>query len=378
MKNSVGKLKKGMMVSLATIMMFGASSSVFAGVPNMDTQIKNGVKQAVTYDGLDENDIKNTFVRDGEKNGVPVYRSTKDVIYNTDGSNAETKEELTAVLYLYLDAFIEKAEEDLGGNYDGGARYRVGSFGNNKGELECSDEGKVVAYGYFDYVKETDQVPEPTPIVGVPRPEDPVPVETPAPMGDENYEFPDYLKDGPTNVAKPNYRPEVIAKVYKLYNKGVIGGDQNGMLKPYKNLSRAEFAKILVVAFGLEGTGESEGFVDTKGHWAESVINVAVDNGLLKGVGEGKFDPNASVTLEQASAIMVRLYEQKGISLQLSNEQLAKCPSELTWGKESYCMCWSASLFEGVTMENPTSPLCKVDGVVAIANLLELVEEQSK
>ena len=47
--------------------------------------------------------------------------------------------------------------------------------------------------------------------------------------------------------------------------------------------------------------GMNTGLTDVKGHWAESYINYCYSLGIIAGRGNGKFDPAATVTGNEAA-----------------------------------------------------------------------------
>lgn|GEM_PF-758864 len=62
------------------------------------------------------------------------------------------------------------------------------------------------------------------------------------------------------------------------------------------------------VAEEVETTTNKSGFTDVPdNHWARSSITKAVDKGVLVGVSEGKFDPNANITRAQMAVILDRI-----------------------------------------------------------------------
>jgi len=56
-----------------------------------------------------------------------------------------------------------------------------------------------------------------------------------------------------------------------LEKNGVINGYEDGTFIPDGNVTRAEFAKMLCVAFGCDGTEKAQ-YTDVSGHWAEEYI----------------------------------------------------------------------------------------------------------
>ncbi len=88
----------------------------------------------------------------------------------------------------------------------------------------------------------------------------------------------------------------------KLAINDVVVGYPDGMFKPNRNISRAEFATMLVKGFNLDCDMCRESmFSDVPaGNWANAAIAKAVDENLLKGYPNGKFQPNHPVTRAEA------------------------------------------------------------------------------
>lgn len=113
--------------------------------------------------------------------------------------------------------------------------------------------------------------------------------------------------------------------VETLYNKGVVGGINNGALdknglatfNPAGTLNRAEAAKILVDAFGLEKAyaGTANNFSDvTKGAWYFDYVETAYAHGLVKGYEGGRYGPSDAVTREQIAVIAQNSREEAGVA----------------------------------------------------------------
>ncbi len=58
----------------------------------------------------------------------------------------------------------------------------------------------------------------------------------------------------------------------ELENKGIINGYEDGSFRPHGSVTRAEFAKMLSLAFESE-SGSDASYTDVLGHWAETYIN---------------------------------------------------------------------------------------------------------
>ena len=90
----------------------------------------------------------------------------------------------------------------------------------------------------------------------------------------------------------------------------IIKGDDLGNFNPDNTITRAEFAAIVCRAKGLENAAEgakgATSFKDVAAdHWAAGYINLATQNGIINGYGDGNFGPEDKVTYEQAVKMLV-------------------------------------------------------------------------
>ncbi len=88
----------------------------------------------------------------------------------------------------------------------------------------------------------------------------------------------------------------------KLAINDVVVGYPDGMFKPNKNISRAEFATMLVKGFNMNAHGATTNrFSDvSQDNWANAAIAKAVDEDLLRGYPNHTFKPNNNVTRVEA------------------------------------------------------------------------------
>ena len=98
--------------------------------------------------------------------------------------------------------------------------------------------------------------------------------------------------------------------VSTLSNAGVINGRPGNVFDPTAPITRAEFAAIAVRFFGGEYDGADQ-FSDIAGHWANSEINRAYMNELIKGYPDGTFRPDNYITRAEAMTIVNRVLERK-------------------------------------------------------------------
>ncbi len=91
---------------------------------------------------------------------------------------------------------------------------------------------------------------------------------------------------------------------------GLLKGYEDNTFKPDGDITRAEFAAVVVRAKGQEETAQSSQgdtiFEDVPGNfWGSGYINVATSLGIINGYGDGKFGPDDKVTYEQAVKMVV-------------------------------------------------------------------------
>ena len=102
--------------------------------------------------------------------------------------------------------------------------------------------------------------------------------------------------------------------ILNVINKGWMEGISSMSFSPDGILTRAQAAAILVKALGIteNADGEANGmaFHDTAGHWAENEIEIARQNNIISGIGNGKFAPDMPVTREQMAVMFGRVFTQ--------------------------------------------------------------------
>ena len=92
-------------------------------------------------------------------------------------------------------------------------------------------------------------------------------------------------------------------EIDKLATNDVVVGYPDRLFKPSRNISRAEFATMLVKGLDKDmySCTPEKLFSDVpENHWANSAITVAVHQDLLKGYPNGTFQPNHNVTRAEA------------------------------------------------------------------------------
>lgn len=95
-----------------------------------------------------------------------------------------------------------------------------------------------------------------------------------------------------------------------LKGYGVVAGDSNGSLNEDKTITRAEMMTVLARLLGKYEEASKYSIPSTSkdvaGHWNANVIAFAEKEGWTAGKGNGMFDPQGTVTLQEAAAFMLK------------------------------------------------------------------------
>ncbi|HHY45667.1 MAG TPA: S-layer homology domain-containing protein [Firmicutes bacterium] len=117
--------------------------------------------------------------------------------------------------------------------------------------------------------------------------------------------------------------------ILRLVSLGVVGGYEDGTFRPEAGITRQEFAKMVVLAAGLEPDAEPElTFADSDeiAEWARGYVSAAVRAGIITGVGDNRFAPTDPVTRAQAATMIMRSLGEVETSLELTFEDAESIP----------------------------------------------------
>ncbi|MGZ4111275.1 MAG: S-layer homology domain-containing protein, partial [Tumebacillaceae bacterium] len=131
-------------------------------------------------------------------------------------------------------------------------------------------------------------------------------------------------KDGTTTVtiARPGFSTYVVAthnvtftdidaswaasRIQSLANKFLVYGTTTTTYSPKQNVTRAEFASMLVRALGLQTTNAAP-FADvTANDWFAHDVAAAYEAGLVSGIGNDMFDPSANISRQDLTIMLAK------------------------------------------------------------------------
>ncbi|XOK59785.1 S-layer homology domain-containing protein [Paenibacillus elgii] len=141
-----------------------------------------------------------------------------------------------------------------------------------------------------------------------------------------------------------------------LANKLVVDGVTDTTFQPERNITRAEFAALVVRALGLDTNNGSSTFKDVAASdWYASVVAAAANAKLVDGYEDGTFRPNATINREELAAMVVRALNYAGakpdVSADKQTQLLAKFKdaSKIVWAKNEIAAAIDAGIIDGMT-----------------------------
>ncbi|WP_152394325.1 carbohydrate-binding protein [Paenibacillus guangzhouensis] len=162
-----------------------------------------------------------------------------------------------------------------------------------------------------------------------------------------------------------------------LSAKHVIEGVASQEFGPAEPITRAQFVSMLARALGIPNTSVQSSFIDvTKGQWYSEAIAAAVHAGIIQGMDDTHFAPNATITREQMAVLLVRAYEfKKGILLE-SKDKLANFEDTRnvsSWANEEVNKAVNAGFMQGRDKGkfDPKATTTRAETAKAITNLLD-------
>jgi uncharacterized repeat protein (TIGR02543 family) len=181
------------------------------------------------------------------------------------------------------------------------------------GEAFIVDEDKTL-FAQWRFVTGQDLpppvVPGPTPAPATPAPEA-TPEPTPEPTPEAEVIAAHLIfNDVPADAWFHDY-------VTMVYHFGLFRGTAPGQFEPHINMSRAMFVQVFANLEGVDlSTFTSPDFSDvTAAHWGAPAIAWATQAGIIQGMGDGTFAPDAPVTREQMAVILDRYATANSINL---------------------------------------------------------------
>ncbi|XEC95254.1 S-layer homology domain-containing protein [Paenibacillus tarimensis] len=143
------------------------------------------------------------------------------------------------------------------------------------------------------------------------------------------------------------------AEVEALASKLVVEGTSATTFEPRRNITRAEFAAMIVRSLGLEAAGTSNFSDVSSNKWYAGAVAAAAEAGIVKGYGNGTFKPEANITRKELAAMVVRAMEFAGTETALTDAEANAALASFTdagnlgWAKAEVASAVDAGIVNG-------------------------------
>jgi hypothetical protein len=142
-------------------------------------------------------------------------------------------------------------------------------------------------------------------------------------------------------------RHEAQTSVEALAARGIISGKTEKIFDPDATMTRAEFATIIIRGLGLPGK-TSNVFADVPANsWYAEAVGSAYSYGIVAGTTPTTFNPNGSITREEAAAMVARAAKLTGMETSMADNEVRDTLAQFVdyisssgWARPSLAFCY--------------------------------------
>ncbi|MDI9495935.1 MAG: S-layer homology domain-containing protein [Bacillota bacterium] len=169
-----------------------------------------------------------------------------------------------------------------------------------------------------------------------------------------------------------------------LASRGIINGKSENTFEPEATMTRAEFATIIVQGLGLKPMANDK-FTDVDaGSWYAQYIGTANIYGIVNGNTETTFNPNGTITKQEAATMITRAAKLCGMNTEVDKGAVRDILAQFIdyvitddWARESMAFCYQQNIIDQSELEIQPHALirrCEIAqmlfNMLGLANLL--------
>lgn len=163
--------------------------------------------------------------------------------------------------------------------------------------------------------------------------------------------------------------PSLAQTAAVLKSLNIMEGDSAETFAPSRTLTRAEFAKLIVTAFGVTDVTAYKNFTVfpdvPNSHWAAGYINAAIkhpdikEKKIIHGYADGTFQPNRTINYGEACTMLM-------LMLGYSIDDIGH-----VWPGDYIARAQAEGLADGASVMNASSPVSRADAAIMLLNALD-------
>jgi alpha-tubulin suppressor-like RCC1 family protein len=134
-----------------------------------------------------------------------------------------------------------------------------------------------------------------------------------------------------------------------LAGQGIINGMGDGTFKPNGNITRAQFASIIVNTLGKTNDVATSNFTDVKsGQWYYNAVSIAFKNNYIHGRSATVFAPNDNISRQDLCVIMANALNLTSLNPDTSLAAFKDSASINDYAKNAVAACFEEGLINGM------------------------------
>ena len=167
-----------------------------------------------------------------------------------------------------------------------------------------------------------------------------------------------------------------------LAERKIINGKSDKHFDPDGYMTRSEFATIIVngLCLPMKNGKEFKDVLSTD--WFYNYISTAYAYGIINGVSDAEFNPNGTITREQAVVMLARTAKLCGLDTEISAEGVRNILAEFIdyttasdWAKSSLAFCYSKKILSNEALEiKPLEYVTRAEIANLLYNMLSVVK----
>ncbi len=167
-----------------------------------------------------------------------------------------------------------------------------------------------------------------------------------------------------------------------LASRGIINGKTENSFDPNCLVTRAEFATIIARGLGLPQMSNVI-FIDvTTNDWFYNYVCTAYYYGITMGVSKNEFNPNGTITREEAAVMIARAAKLCGMDTEMDTLEVRDSLAQFfdyvkasDWSQSSLAFCYNSNILDNSVMDiNPKEAVTRAETASMLYNMLFLAK----
>lgn len=169
-----------------------------------------------------------------------------------------------------------------------------------------------------------------------------------------------------------------ITAVEALAAREIINGMGDGTFAPNSDMTRAQFATIVVKALGLTPKANGKFKDVTSNAWYAPYIGTANTYGIVNGVSDTEFNPRGTITRQEAATMVARAAKLCGMETEMSAAEVRDMLAQFgdykkvaSWAKDTVAFCYQSGILDQSELDiEPARPILRCEIAQMVYNML--------